>query len=89
MNLLSFFGLEGMFGADLAMNNQPQAAAAYEDGGRVFRGLDDPDLEEFIRADKGGSGSAQALFNTAVFRAVDVTSGVIAALPFRPMQTPL
>ncbi|ADU12027.1 phage portal protein [Asticcacaulis excentricus] len=85
MNLLSFFGLEGMFGADLGSGLQPQAA--YDDGGRVFRGLDDPDLEEYIRADQNGSGSKQALFNTAVFRAVDVTSAVIAALPFRPMQT--
>lgn len=52
-------------------------------GGLTFRDLNDPLLREYIL---GKGGAADALFNTSVFRCVDLISGTIASLPFRPVR---
>jgi len=49
----------------------------------TFTGLDDPALLEYIRT---GAVSQTALFNTAVFRCVDLIASGMGALPFRPMR---
>ncbi|MGN6208827.1 phage portal protein [Asticcacaulis sp.] len=71
------------FGAKPATAARPSIHA--EAGGRVFNGLDDPALLEYMRS--GGSERAkEALFNTTAFRCCEVISGVCGALPFRPVR---
>lgn len=61
-----------------------KAAAPPAERPRAF-GLQSPEFYEFVR--NGGSfGVDQALKNSAVMRAVDLTSGVMGALPLRIVQ---
>ena len=61
-----------------------KAAAPAETSPRAF-GLNSPEFYEFVR--NGGSfGVNQALKNSAVMRAVDLTSGVMGALPLRIIE---
>lgn len=66
-----------------AQSSPAPPVMASHSGGIVFSGLDDPRLLEYIT---NGGDAPQAFVNTAFFRCVDLISGSMGSLPFRPMR---
>jgi HK97 family phage portal protein len=52
-------------------------------GGQMFTSLNDPAFKEYVR---NGGDADSALFNTSVLRCVDLISGAMGSLPFRPVR---